>query len=314
MGITEDAAKKLARGGKITANEGLYAIVGAIAQARSGGQLGAAGEKYATQTFEGLQEKFKDFKEQIFGDIVNTSGFSSFKGFFANLNEAMSPDSTTGKHIRATVTTTWDRVMSSVFGPMSGAEGLERIDKIVTRVTEGFEALVAGGRILWNMFEGMTEGVLKGFGIEADKIFGADGSLDPAKIQEIADKAHVLGEKIGIIAAKFEKAADAILGFSDALKNAEGFGEKATGAGAWLLDKVAGPAVMPWAPSAISSAVQLAQGASHVSSQNTAHVQVNLLPGSPADPHAIGQAAAAGTSQALQSFDLAGHAMGAVGH
>jgi len=56
---------------------------------RSGGPLGAAAERYATETLAGLRKGIEDKKEQLFGDLFKSAGIEGFKGLLKNLNEAL---------------------------------------------------------------------------------------------------------------------------------------------------------------------------------------------------------------------------------
>lgn len=219
--VTADEARGLVKAGKINANEGAWAIVGAVRTRRSGEELGARGKMFAEDTLEGLKKNFSDFKERLFEGTFLTPGFEAFKGFWRNINEAINPESPTGRRVKDLITGSFSRMMASIFGPLSGEGGLNVIEGIISRVVNVVELSVLAFRSLFNVIEGIGSGYLKSLGSDAASIFGPDGHLSQESMDRIALGAERLGESLGRIAGFLDR----ILGISRGLSSvAEGTG------------------------------------------------------------------------------------------
>jgi tape measure domain-containing protein len=145
FGVTAQQARELVKAGKVDSSNALFAIVGAVKDKRSGGALGDAAQRYATETLSGLKKSIADKKEELFADIFKSVGFGSFKSFLKNVSEALDPENPIGKRIRERVTSTFNRIFTALFGPLTGDQGLERIEKVVNKVLFAIDALVAAG-------------------------------------------------------------------------------------------------------------------------------------------------------------------------
>jgi tape measure domain-containing protein len=351
FGVTALQARELVKAGKVDSANALFAIVGAVKDKRSGGALGDAAQRYATETLSGLRKSIADKKEELFGDLFKSAGFGSFKGFLKNVNEALDPENPIGKRIRDRVTGTFNRIFTALFGPLTGDQGLERIEKVVNKVLLAIDLLVGAGRMLWNVFEGFVTGVLAAFGLDVDELLGAGGALDPANIEVIVRAAHQLGWEFGYIATKVELAIDWVFGFSKAIDQAMGLvepfaklmdlGGRIVGLGgggeeideqklkvwkAWKMYQARSGEQIPLgafihgyangkitmpAPQPSVTAHDLAKGTRSRVFSPKVENHINVQGAAAADPEAIGEAVADATTDSLSTWENASMAMGA---
>jgi hypothetical protein len=268
-----------------------------------------------------------------------------------NINEALDPENPIGKRIRDRVTDTFNRIFTALFGPLTGDQGLERVEKIVNKVLLAIDLLVAGGRVLWNVFEGFTTGVLAAFGLDVDELLGAGGALDPANIDAIVGAAHQLGWEFGYIGSNVAQAIDWVLGFTKTLDQAfavvEPFsklvslGGRVVGLGgreddadllkakaykAWKMYQERSGAQIPLgefihgyaigqirmpAPQPSVTAHDLAKGTHARVFSPKVENHISVQGVAAADPEAIGDAVADATTDSLSTWEDASMAMGA---
>lgn len=309
LGVTEAQAAKLAKTSKIKADEGLYAIVGAVATGRAGGKLGSVGAAYAEETFAGIKKNFLFFRDQMFNDVFASSGFEAFKGFWANVNKAMDPESATGRRIRERINDAFDRMMNGLFGPLTGESGLATIEAAANAVIRAVDWMVAGFRLVWGFVSGLASGWLDAFGVSARDVFGAGGTMDPARMETLIEQARVMGEMFGSVAAQIQKVADTLAGVGRLIDNVTSLADLGGG----LLGRAQGISESIWAP---RPATTLGAGGINArqSTTQSATVNVNVAGGATAaDAETIGHKASEGVKSALETFENAAFALGILG-
>jgi tape measure domain-containing protein len=326
--IKAEYAKELVKAGKINANEGLWAVIGAAAAKRSGGDLGSKGKIFAEETLAGLELHFADFKEQLFEDTFNTEGFGAFKGFWRNVNDSINPESAAGKRTRSMITDSFSHLFKTIFGPLSGESGMTIVEGTIKKIVTAIELAVTAGRSLMAVISGMATGYLTTLGVKAGDIFGPDGSLSKESMDRIVAGAERFGGAIGNATAKLQKLLDLLVGVgntaksvkvvSDAVQNTSplGLGHLVGGVSqlGWLFDQFGGPAPKSevngrsassagapaaWSPPTFGSS----PASGHRSSSVTASTSVSQtmhFHGS-ADPAQVQSAALSGTQEALDT-------------
>ena len=189
--MTADQAKALATKGKVGQGSLFDAIMGAVSSTRSGGKLGSAAAIAANESATVLLSKVKGRLERYLGNLYDTKGFAAFKGFLRNVLSATDIASESGQRIAEKLGGAFDRVFTALFGELSGADGLEKMQQLVSKIAGGIE--MAGAAI---------GGFATGFGAAMKPALAAlgltfEGPLDETKLARIEETFRRMGESVG---------------------------------------------------------------------------------------------------------------------
>ena len=188
---------KLIESGKVDSGHALQLVYDAI-QKQTGGPLGSASERHG-KTVAALMHKAGGIKEDLFEGLNKTQGFETFRGFLENLTDLFGGESDFGKKLRDTVGDTFTKVMTAVFGDLSGAGGKKNMERMLSGFLEVLQKLpgiveaaipvlkdlwmtvqVVGDvlRFVWDIFEWVGESIGE---------FAAQVYLDVQSLMEIGD-------------------------------------------------------------------------------------------------------------------------------
>ena len=120
LNTTTDAVRKLKEQGKISADLGIYAILKALKDNISGGELGNVMKQQST-TLRGLTSTLFGRPFEFFMNVDTTKGFKSVKTFLENLVFATDETNSIGKQFKAIVTGTFGDILETIFGPLAKA-------------------------------------------------------------------------------------------------------------------------------------------------------------------------------------------------
>ena len=154
FGTTRTAAEKLITAGKVDANTGIFAILDAMRETISGGKLGNVILEQS-KTLSGLLSTLRSAPTDFFldMDLSKLKGFESFKGFIQNLTKLLDTNSASGKRLKSVFENLFESVSTKLFGPLSGPEGLARMERGLTKVTEVTIKLIEIFDRLWTVLK-----------------------------------------------------------------------------------------------------------------------------------------------------------------
>lgn len=185
---TEAGVKALMKAGKVSANEGLFSAVSAVAGGRSGGVLGSAGERAVSESSDRLLDKIGEKWKRNFSNIWDTRGFGKWEGFLRNLNTALDGTTESGKRLKESIGGAFDKLLEGVLGKLSGEEGFRGAADLVDRLANGIDAVgTAAG--------GLAKGMLGGLGDALGKI-DIGKQLDPEQTKLLSTRFQELGKTI----------------------------------------------------------------------------------------------------------------------
>lgn len=321
LGVTSQQAQKMMSAGKIDANKGIFAIVKTIRDDMSGGKLGNMMDQ-TSQTVQGLWSTIASKPFEWMMDLNNSNGFKSLKGFLANVAAVL--DNNEGK-IKARATRLFDWMMKSLFGDVSGSDGPAKLEDMLGRVMKGFDYLFAGVKTGAEFVKGALGGFFDGMGLgkKLDDLLAGD--MTEEKMARMAKVGGELGRSFG------EAAASLLKFFS--VMNSMGSSAAAFFNGP-LARAVAGQ-FMPSGPSEedltrkaiegelrrrmeasvnLQPALTVGQlGSAGVTNSQANTINVNLPPGSTANPTEIKEAAKQGAEEGMAMWEAIAMQAGALG-
>lgn len=221
MGKTRAEVEKLQRAGKISSDEGIFAVVGALKETTSGGKLGTLMDKQS-KTITGLLSTVKSAGFDLLVDIDTTAGFKQAKGFFGNLAKALDPERAGGKAIKARLEKFFDDLLGFGFGSLSGEGGEEAISDFILKL---IDLVDAGWSVIKRIFTSATESIMTHF----RELGGGDASKGfEVFLENVKEKAFALGGVIEKLVGHLDKLFYIFENISDPLKLA-GDASKALG-------------------------------------------------------------------------------------
>ena len=212
MGTDADSVEGLVSSGKVSSTVAINAFLRAI-QEKVGGKVGG-GALAQSKTLAGQLSTLRDAPmNMLFGMDMEKGGFAKLKGFIENLNKVFDTTTESGKRFQALLTGTFDRLWTSVFGDLSGPEGLGAIE-------DGLKKAVGGFELAFNVFMVGLEGVkgaASGFVTSLGVIDG--GSTDwEALGAKIGKAGNVIGSALGGVVNGIVWVADTLASHPNVLK------------------------------------------------------------------------------------------------
>lgn len=189
LGKTKDEVQSLLSSGKISADQGIGAILETIDQLRGGSM-----EK-ASNTLAGLWSTLKSVPE----DILFSEGAAKsieklivpIKDFIKNITAALSPDTVNGQRLIAMFDQV-AKVVGEVFGTLNGGD----FSKTISDVLDVAEPLL-------EVFLGFGKGLFQGLIGALGEIVRAFGKMDPKSIESMAESFVKFGVFVGQVLGAF---------------------------------------------------------------------------------------------------------------
>lgn len=183
LGISEDSAKARVSGGQINGEQGVAAIIEAIRQTQSGGELGSAmGAK--SQTLTGLFSTLKDIPSSMLFAAETGGATAPLKSMVKRISsyfEEGEPVFTKGVAMIERVSTAWGKAFDS----MGGLD----VEAILTGAIDAIERLGTAAA----PFMG---GLLSGLGGQLEKVFSGFGESDPEALKKMGE---TIGRNLGLV-------------------------------------------------------------------------------------------------------------------
>lgn len=185
MNIGADQVEKAMARGEVAASTGINAILKVI-QSKSGGKVGGALLKQSG-TLGGLLSTIRDIPTMLLYslDLEGSKGFGALKGALQNVIQLFDTTSESGQRFSRYLTGIIDSLWTNVLQPLTGPEGLKKLEGLAESV---FGVFKAGMKAV----EGFGSGFLSALGM-------GSGGADWEKIGEKMAKA---GETFGLIIGK----------------------------------------------------------------------------------------------------------------
>lgn len=159
LGISESAAEKEVKAGKIKADTLLNVALHQIAE-REGGALGNATNE-GSKTLGASLERLAHLKENLFEGIADSPGMQAIQGFLDNFITTM--EGPIGQDLVAKISSAFE----TLFGDLSGPEGLQKLGAEIGDVAHGVESMIDSFKEAWPAIKdgaGDVWTVLKGIG------------------------------------------------------------------------------------------------------------------------------------------------------
>lgn len=213
----------------------IKAILDTIATKAGGGILGGGAKAYEN-TFSGikstLESTFDEFFYLLEGGTERVAGFTALKGAMMNLRGALMNTTPEGKHLQDSVVGAFNNITTSIFGTLSGPDGLKNMSDLVDRVAFGIDNV---GKVAGFAFEAAVAG-LKSFGAalgitqtstgNLSSIF--DGPMSPERLEQIRIAFVKFGDEAGTRMGTLASSLTVIANALDKIAGAMTFVSKAT--------------------------------------------------------------------------------------
>lgn len=210
-GKSADAVRKMISQGKVNAEDGIDAILAAIAK-MGGGKLGDAAEKAARGTVGGLVAGIKTrlgiIPLEMAKTLASGTGVGAIKGTLGQLLDALNPTKTPEmKGMIAAIAVFANTLFTVLFGGTAGADAGKGMRKLLTGLANAIKVIsaVVGtvGPVVMEFFGGMggafseTFSLLSEVGAGLVEAFGGDKS---SMMKEIGMMARSMGKVMGYLA------------------------------------------------------------------------------------------------------------------
>ncbi len=193
LGIHSDNVGEAISGGKVTSNMAINAFLKSVMSA-TGGPLGQA-MLDQSKTLAGQLSTLRDAPMQMLMSMdTEKGGFAKLKAVVGNLNSIFDTTSESGERFANRLAGFFDRLWTTVFGDLTGEEGLKALETGIEKVFKTAEVGV-------NAFMAGVEG-LKGMAAGFFDALGFGGEMSPQKWEEIGRKMADAGRMIGSVLAK----------------------------------------------------------------------------------------------------------------
>lgn len=215
LGITAEKAKALAAKGGIGTGSIFDAMMGAVAETRSGGKLGAGSEAMANESTKVMLSKVKERWSDFFEDLHRGRGFKTFNGFLRNISNAFDGSTRSGQRMADAISGAFDSVFSGAFGRLTGPEGLVVLEGLILRVANGIQL---AGAALTGAARGFGAGfleVMKPLIGETDELF--DGPLSEDKLSRVTASFERMGTTIGKVTGGIIRFLNSVSDFTGSL-------------------------------------------------------------------------------------------------
>jgi tape measure domain-containing protein len=219
MGKSVDDVRKAMSAGKISSDEGIWAIIAAI-KAMGTGRLGELAENAAHKSLGGLVNGIKTnlalARLELAKGLDDSAGVSAAMAALNNIVNALNPDKSPAmKRLISASTRFADALFTALFGPLSDKETGQGLQDILNRVAGAIERitpiLAAAAPLVAAFLGGMGEGFQAAYDVVADVVsriaeaMGGDGAAamaDFGSVARIAGKAAAyLAIGVGAVAA-----------------------------------------------------------------------------------------------------------------
>lgn len=202
-GLDNVGVRKLQEKGGISADMGIYAVMAALKNSTSGGELGGAMNKFGKGTLTGLMSTLMDKPDEFLMQLGKSKGFSVLKEAVTQTIAVLDTKSETGKRISAELDRTFTSIIEGTLGKFTGPEGPAKISELFDQLRVGFGRLVDTGQVAIAVIEGVGTGFLKGLD-PLGAMFG-DGPLGPEKLARVTAAGEKFGAALGKLVDVFLK-------------------------------------------------------------------------------------------------------------
>lgn len=223
LGKSNEEIMKMISAGKITNDQGIWAIMKAI-ETMGGGKLGDAAEKAAQKSLGGLLEGIKTrmgfIPLAMAQALDNSAGVEAVMGAMRNVIQAIDPTKSAAmKGLVSAASTFADTLFKVLFGEAAGAGGGKALEGVITRVTtlvRGLTSIVATvGPLVVSFAAGFMEGMRDVFDVlseVASSMGGFGGDMTTA-----AGLARQFGRALGWVVGGAVMVAGAVAATSAAV-------------------------------------------------------------------------------------------------
>jgi tape measure domain-containing protein len=141
LGVSGEAAAKLAKKGKVAQDQLADVAINMIAK-RQGGAIGGPSLK-ADETMGATLERLSKVKDHLFEGVADSQGMKDLQGFLDNFIKTMKGP------IGTDLVNQLSTAFSTLFGDLSGPDGLKKVEAGVGAAAKKVQELIAGFQAAW---------------------------------------------------------------------------------------------------------------------------------------------------------------------
>jgi tape measure domain-containing protein len=220
MGKSTDEVRKAMSAGKISADEGIYAIVAAV-KAMGTGKLGELAENAAHKSLGGLvagiQSNMQRARLALAKGLDGSEGVSAVLAALNNIVNAVNPDKSPAmKRVISAASTFADTLFRVLFGPLSGQDTGDKLGAVLGAVADGIERITGVLSVVGPLAMEFAGGILDGLGEALSSVGGAVGAVLEAlgesgtTLSDMGGVARMVGKAVGVLAVGAALAAGAL--------------------------------------------------------------------------------------------------------